>query len=325
MSMPVTSEKPTPNGTKGVYYQPIPALSPEEEDQIVNTRITNDERPLKRVIKKFHQYANVVNTPLVPLVPSSGATNAEDAREAFLVELASFQLLLQKNAMICEAEARQVEEYQKEKQRIGDYYLLLAKGHFIVNGSTDLEHNTLRGQIEQLKTALEEAQISRRQKMEYDAVAEKVNTLPTREELAQTIEALESDMLAVRDEHETQVRSIQSQKIALDSIVSELGSLRFSGGDSTVSALPSRRGTPALEGARDSEGAEDLDLVQAIPESPDKEDGEEGEEKAPESEVDGDIEMGEVEEDVKNSRTRKREDLEEGEATDAESSDLSEI
>jgi THO complex subunit 7 len=47
------------------------------------------------------------------------------------------------------------------------------------------EHGTLRGQIEQLKTALEHAQLHRRRKIEYDLVAEKANTLPNREELEQ--------------------------------------------------------------------------------------------------------------------------------------------
>ncbi len=47
----------------------------------------------------------------------------------------------------------------------------------------DNEHVTLRAQIEELKTALEHAQTLRRRKMEYDLVAEKVNTLPSREEL----------------------------------------------------------------------------------------------------------------------------------------------
>lgn len=47
----------------------------------------------------------------------------------------------------------------------------------------DDEHGTLRGQIEQLKTSLDHAQMSRKRKIEYDSVAEKVNTLPSREEL----------------------------------------------------------------------------------------------------------------------------------------------
>jgi THO complex subunit 7 len=47
----------------------------------------------------------------------------------------------------------------------------------------DSEHETLKLQIEELKTALEHAQMLRRRKIEYDLVAEKVNTLPSRAEL----------------------------------------------------------------------------------------------------------------------------------------------
>ena len=47
----------------------------------------------------------------------------------------------------------------------------------------DNEHETLISQIEELKIALEHAQMLRRRKIEYDLVAEKVNTLPSREEL----------------------------------------------------------------------------------------------------------------------------------------------
>lgn len=49
---------------------------------------------------------------------SSGAV--EDAREAFLIELASFELALKKSMMVCEAERRQVEEYQREREKIGE-------------------------------------------------------------------------------------------------------------------------------------------------------------------------------------------------------------
>ncbi|KAJ4478288.1 Tho complex subunit 7-domain-containing protein [Lentinula aciculospora] len=311
--MPSIVENSNSNRMKGPAQTQtsIIPLTAEEEERIVNTRITNDERPIKRIIKRFHNYIKESHLPSVSSSESVGDGTAEDAREAFLIELASFQLLLNKNAMICEAEARQVEEYQREKHRI------------------DLEHNTLRGQIEQLKTALEEAQLTRKRKMEYDLIAEKVNTLPSREELEKTIEALENDMVTIRDEHETQTRAIQSQKIALDSIISDLGSLRFPGRDPTISGVPSNRGTPVLE-SRASEGLEDSEIIQSsavtleLSKGDEKEEGEEGEEKLPESEGNGDIEMGEVEENTKNIRARKaREDLEEGEATDA-SSELSE-
>ena len=45
------------------------------------------------------------------------------------------------------------------------------------------EHDVLKNQIEELKNALEQAQIERRRKIEYDQIAEKINVLPSREEL----------------------------------------------------------------------------------------------------------------------------------------------
>ncbi|KAJ7638994.1 Tho complex subunit 7-domain-containing protein [Roridomyces roridus] len=285
---------------------PTPSsLTTEEEDNIIHMRIINinDERPLRRVIKKFHHYTSLSRPPLVLPVPAPGSTSPppslEDAREAFLVELASFQLLLKKSVMICDAEARQVEEYQREKERI------------------NLEHGTLRGQIEQLKTGLEHEQMLRKRKMEYDFVAEKVNTLPSREELELSIQSLENDMAAIRAEHDTQNRLIQAQKAALDTIVTDLSSLRFMGKDAG-----SPEDTPAPE-AGDAGTADG-------PGVPDKMEVEEGEDTVldvtlPAEETD--IEMGELEEErevVKNKGKKRRdEELEEGEASD-QSSELSE-
>ena len=93
---------------------------------IIHTRLTNDEKALRRVTKKFHNYTSVAYTPLVPPAPSL-STSVDDAREAFLVELASFHLSLRKSLMVCEAEARQVEEYQRESERIGTCLVVLAK------------------------------------------------------------------------------------------------------------------------------------------------------------------------------------------------------
>lgn len=77
--------------------------------------------------RKFHSYAALAYTSEVE--PKPEASTVDDAREAFLVELASFHLSLQKNLMVCEAEARQVEEYQRERERIGalimQYFLCL--------------------------------------------------------------------------------------------------------------------------------------------------------------------------------------------------------
>lgn len=212
----VASEKP---------YVP-PPMSIQQEDAIIHMRITNDEKALRRVTKKFHNYASVANTTAAPFSPST-TSPVDDAREAFLVELASFHLSLKKNLMVCEAEARQVQEYQRERERIAS------------------EHHLLQGQIEHLKTSLEYAQLERKRKIEYDAIAEKINTLPSRDELNRTISLLENDMAAIRSEHENQTRTLQSQKAALDDVILDLNALRLMG--KHHSADPSPADTPAPE------------------------------------------------------------------------------
>lgn len=140
-------------------------------------------------------------------------------------------------------------------------------------------------------------------------------------------------MAAIRSEHDTQNRTIHGQKHALDSIISDLGSLRFIGKDRevTASAVPSTRATPALESSTADDLENAAEAGSTVPVTDDEK--EEGEEDKPlESALEGgqvgedDIEMGEVEEDIKEVKVKKkpaREDLEEGEATDA-SSELSE-
>lgn len=90
-------------------------------DAIIHSRITNDERALRRVVKKFSNYTAVAYLQLDPASTEQPNTAVEDAREAFLLELSSFSLQLKKVVMVCEAETRQVEEYYREKQRIGEW------------------------------------------------------------------------------------------------------------------------------------------------------------------------------------------------------------
>lgn len=94
-------------------------------DQIILARISLDERPLRRMIKRFHSYTSLSHSPIVPALHGNTAapTSIDDAREGFLIELATFELLMKKSVMICEAEARQVEEYQRERQLLGMFNL----------------------------------------------------------------------------------------------------------------------------------------------------------------------------------------------------------
>ena len=131
--------------------------------------------------RKFHNYTSVAYNPIVP---PAVAAPIDDARDAFLVELASLHLSLKKSLMVCEAEARQVEEYQRERERISAYSALTDNNKTPITFAAN-EHIRLREEIESLKADLEQAQLQRRRKIEYDVIAEKVNVLPTRDELEQ--------------------------------------------------------------------------------------------------------------------------------------------
>jgi THO complex subunit 7 len=152
-------------------------------DAIIHSRITNDEKVLKKVVKRFHTYASVAYPLHPPETPPEPAA-IEEAKELFRVELESFHLTLKKAVLVCEAERRQVEQYEREKQRIGVWRRHTRPSRTDATLSED-EREALKGHIEQLKTSLEDAQLSRRQMIEYDLIAEKINQLPSRDELQQ--------------------------------------------------------------------------------------------------------------------------------------------
>ncbi|KAI0355382.1 hypothetical protein OH77DRAFT_1454627 [Trametes cingulata] len=343
----------TQNGAAKDYVPP--PLTIQQEDAIIHTRITNDEKALRRVTRKFHNYASVAYPSLVPPAPAS-TSSVDDARDAFLLELASFQLALKKSLMVCEAEARQVEEYQRERERIAN------------------ERSRLKDQIEELKAALEQAQLERKRKIEYDVIAEKVNTLPSRDELEQSIQALENDMAAIRAEHENQNRILYAQRSALDTVIRDINVLRLMGKDAaeeSTAPTPAPEtqpgedvemdGTPSVR-TREESGELREDGVSRAASTAAKaaEDAHDSDDDVPLSKVlnpsarafipksrtntptipasssapsmpqkaaeEDDIEMGEIGEEPKDARGRRKtriEELEEGEASD-ESSELSE-
>jgi len=276
-------------------------------DTIIHSRITNDERALRRVVKKFSNYSTVVYPQVDSPSLDQSSSAVEDTREAFLLELSSFSLQLKKAVMVCEAEARQVEEYYREKQRIGRCATRSAQLNCLFQWSccTEDEHGSLKGQIEQLKTSLEHAQVERKRKIEYDSFAEKINTLPSRAELERcdievllrspfhvetsfrSIQLLENDMAAIRADQEAQSRHLQSQRATLVSIISDLGSLRLMTKD--TEAEPSHPGTPDLEAPpSEPDVSRSPPAAPAVNEESDREEGEEAEE--------GEAEEGEAEE-----------------------------
>jgi THO complex subunit 7 len=124
-------------------------------------------------------------------------------------------------------------------------------------------------------------------------------------------------MTTINVEHETQTQLLKAQKASLDSVITELASLRFVGKEreGTTSGVPSPRASPGPEGVPE---CIDADIIP----DPLTSSGDEGSGR---DSIGQDIEMGEVDEGIKEVKGKKkvREEMEEGEATDG-SSELSE-
>ena len=178
-----TIQPPTQDEEGEHHSQDFFPSSYSSTDAIIHSRITNDEKVLKKVIKRFHTYTSAAHPLHSPETPPEPVA-IEEAKDLFTVELDSFHLTLKKAVLVCEAERRQVEQYERQKLRIGLCQPFTRQPWTQPTPSED-ERESLKGQIDQLKTSLEDAQISRRQMIEYDLIAEKINQLPSRDELQQ--------------------------------------------------------------------------------------------------------------------------------------------
>ncbi|KAG8943333.1 hypothetical protein FRC03_002560 [Tulasnella sp. 419] len=198
----------------------VPVLTPEGEDALILERLANNEAILRRLTRKFHTLSNLSKALANPSENQSGSnadnkpvtqSDVDEAREAFLVDIGLFQAFLMKNLLVCQAEARQVMEYEREKQRI------------------TAEHNAFREDIANLKVALEEAQTLRKRKIEYDAIAEKINAWPTRTELESAVATLNEELVLERTNRDTQMSEMQDRRVEFDNIVNAISEIRARG------------------------------------------------------------------------------------------------
>jgi THO complex subunit 7 len=264
-------------------------------DAIIHSRITNDERALRRVVKKFSNYTTVAYSQADPEPPGSDQSSSavEDAREAFLLELSSFSLQLKKAVMVCEAEARQVEEYYREKQRIGEFTVLFSRVGLLIPmvpmvqrmsaGLLRVRSNSSRpfwsmprwkGKEKSNTTASPRRSTLFRVVPSWNGAIFSLLGPPFRlNVLPRSIQLLENDMAAIQADQEAQSRHLQTQRASLVSIISDLGSLKLMTKDSE--AEPSHPGTPDPDAATSEADASRSSLaVVAANEESDREEGE---------------------------------------------------
>ncbi|KAG9093493.1 hypothetical protein FS749_014295 [Ceratobasidium sp. UAMH 11750] len=306
---------------------PLPLPTPEQEEAIIHARVHTDDRAIRRLMKRLQSYLalhfayisyqNDTDPSLATLV---GLTEVDNARDEFLVELASFRLSIQKATLVLGAEARQVQQYNSEIENI------------------TREHDATRLDLDNLRLTLEQEQMFRKRKQEYDVVAEKVNDFPSRAELTADITALEDELSTIRAAREDHNENLAARRAVLDTLVNQIQALRLMGKqqDSTDPAAPASVPPESTTGHGLNPAARPFIPLRSVGNTPTPGPGT----PLPLSSVtnktegDDDIEMGEVAEEAeagevedvekwgKQSRSRSRkpdEEMEEGEASDASS------
>ncbi|KAG9120130.1 hypothetical protein FRC07_004507 [Ceratobasidium sp. 392] len=306
---------------------PLPLPTPEQEEAIIHARVHTDDRAIRRLMKRlqsylalhfaYTSYQNNTDPSLATLV---GLTEVDNARDEFLVELASFRLSIQKATLVLGAEARQVQQYNSEVESITQ------------------EHDATRLDLDNLRLTLEQEQMFRKRKQEYDVVAEKVNDFPSRAELTADITALEDELSTIRAAREDHNENLAARRAVLDTLVSQIHSLRLMGKQQDGTDPPtSASAAPESASHTLNPAARPFIPLRSAGDTPTPGPGTPLPPVANKTEGDDDIEMGEVAEETeagevedeekwaKQSKSKSRkpdEEMEEGEASDG-SSDLS--
>ncbi|QRV72925.1 THOC7 domain-containing protein [Ceratobasidium sp. AG-Ba] len=183
---------------------PLPLPTPEQEEALIHARVQNDDRIVRKLTKKLQSYLalhfayisyqNESDPSLATLV---NLTEVDNARDEFLVELASFRLSIQKSTLVLGAEARQVQQYNNEIESIAQ------------------EHDATRLDLDNLRLTLEQEQMFRKRKQEYDVVAD--------------ITALDDELSTIRAAREDHNENLAARRAILDTLVSQIQSLRLMG------------------------------------------------------------------------------------------------
>ncbi|KAF8743275.1 Tho complex subunit 7, partial [Rhizoctonia solani] len=199
---------------------PLPLLTQEQEDATLHARVhnVNNDKAINKLMKRLQAYLarnfayiSYQNNPDPSLATLVTLEEVENARDEFLVELASFRLSMRKNTLVIDAEGRQAQQYKDEIESIAR------------------EHEATKLDIENLRLTLEQEQTFRKRKQEYDLVAEKINDYPSRTELTADIAALDDELSTIRAAREDHNENLAARRAVLDTLVQQIHSLRQMG------------------------------------------------------------------------------------------------
>jgi len=157
-----------------------------DEEQNIRNRLVIEERPLKRIIKKF-------NT-LLGQYKSASREEWNSSLESLLIMIETLEINLHRSKQIYEMNDKEVREYKLKTENIEKR---------IIEGKIE---------IEELKKQLDLSKEERKNKLEYDEMARNINKYPSRSQIEKHMETLNKQIEMLEKEHSYYEETINLRK-----------------------------------------------------------------------------------------------------------------
>ncbi|KAF9115406.1 THO complex subunit 7 [Mortierella sp. AM989] len=146
----------------------------DQDEETIRTRLSVNERPLRRLASRFHKWAKAIST----------GTNEEIEKELqnLLHEVSHFELTLSKTKLVTEMAERERLNYDQEQRR------------------TEASIARLQEELGTLARDLEVAKQERANKIQYDQLATEVSQFPSRESSEASILSLRAEIQELENE-----------------------------------------------------------------------------------------------------------------------------
>ncbi|KAJ3347667.1 THO complex subunit 7 [Entophlyctis luteolus] len=173
-------------------------MDPNPEDAIIRTRLATDQRPLKKLVRRFVHVKRAFDLKQNP-------ETCKLALTAFLTDLASFSTgVLDKQTQIQSMNVQQQAEFARDLSEVTK------------------EVETAKNDIARLKIELEEEKNKRVRMLEYDAVARNVLEIQSREDSERNMRVIQQDIESLREKKRRLDDAFALRKLLLRNVVTSV-------------------------------------------------------------------------------------------------------
>ncbi|KAF9333043.1 THO complex subunit 7 [Podila minutissima] len=158
----------------------------DHDDNIIKTRLSVNERPVRRLIAKLNKWADTL--------VKGGDDECESGFKGLQLDVTQLQLILAKSKLVFDMAERERINYDQEQQQIEASII------------------SSQAELEKLDKDLVEAKKIRANKIEYDELAVQVLRYPSRESSQSSIESLQQEIQELEMEGQAQIEKMAHRR-----------------------------------------------------------------------------------------------------------------